>query len=99
MRAGTSRAVVSSVIGLNTTVGGHAEDAVAEHAAIYQAIGDGEPDAPQAAALHIDNTLEDYHREIQRRVSGQPSVQIGQCGVDVFPWRARLRQHPGRGSS
>ena len=100
MRAGTSRAVVSSVIGLNTTVDGHAEDAVAEHAAIYQAIGDGEPGAaPQAAALHIDNTVEDYRREIQRHVSGQPSVQIGQCGVDVFPWRARLRQHPGRGSS
>ena len=61
----------SSVIGLNGTVGGHAEDAVAEHAAIYQAIRDGKPEAAaQAAALHIDNTLEDYRREIQRRVFG-----------------------------
>ena len=61
----------SSVIGLNGTIGGHGEDAVAEHAAIYQAIKDGEPEAAaQAAALHIDNTLEDYRREIQRRVFG-----------------------------
>jgi GntR family transcriptional repressor for pyruvate dehydrogenase complex len=61
----------SSVIGLNGTVGGHAEEAVAEHAAIYQAIRDGDPEAAaRAAALHIDNTLEDYRREIQRRVFG-----------------------------
>jgi GntR family transcriptional regulator, transcriptional repressor for pyruvate dehydrogenase complex len=63
----------SSVIGLNGTIGGHADGAVAEHAAIYQAIRDGEPEAAaRAAALHIDNTLEDYRREIQRRVFGQP---------------------------
>jgi GntR family transcriptional repressor for pyruvate dehydrogenase complex len=61
----------SSVIGLNGTVGGHAEEAVAEHAAIYQAIRDGDPAAAaRAAALHIDNTLEDYRLEIQRRVFG-----------------------------
>ncbi|GAA3437575.1 FadR/GntR family transcriptional regulator [Kutzneria kofuensis] len=61
----------SSVIGLNGTIGGHAEGAVEEHAAIYRAIRDGEPEAAaQAAALHIDNTLQDYRREIQRRVFG-----------------------------
>ena len=61
----------SSMIGLTGTVGGHAEGAVAEHAAIYQAIRDGEPEtAAQAAVLHIDNTLEDYRREIRRRVFG-----------------------------
>jgi GntR family transcriptional repressor for pyruvate dehydrogenase complex len=61
----------SSMIGLNGTVGGHAEGAVAEHAAIYQAIRDGEPEAAaQAAMVHLDNTLEDYRREIRRRVFG-----------------------------
>jgi GntR family transcriptional regulator, transcriptional repressor for pyruvate dehydrogenase complex len=61
----------SSIIGLHGTLGGHAEEAVAEHAAICQAIRDGDPDAAaQAAAVHIDNTLEDYRREIQRRVFG-----------------------------
>lgn len=61
----------SSVIGLSGSMGGHAEGAVAEHAAIFQAIRDGEPEAAaRAAALHIDNTLQDYRREIQRRVFG-----------------------------
>ncbi|HEX5404437.1 MAG TPA: FadR/GntR family transcriptional regulator [Pseudonocardiaceae bacterium] len=61
----------SSTIGLHGTVGGHAEGAVDEHAAIYQAIRDADPEAAAlAAALHLDNTLEDYRREIQRRVFG-----------------------------
>jgi DNA-binding FadR family transcriptional regulator len=61
----------SSTIGLHGTVGGHAAAAIEEHAAIYQAIRDGDPDAAaQATAAHLDNTLEDYRREIQRRVFG-----------------------------
>ncbi|GAQ50435.1 FadR/GntR family transcriptional regulator [Streptomyces acidiscabies] len=61
----------SSTIGLHGTVGGHAPEAVEEHAAIYRAIRDGKPDeAAGAAAVHLDNTLEDYRREIQRRVFG-----------------------------
>lgn len=61
----------SSTIGLHGTVGGHADEAVAEHAAIYQAIKDGDPEAAAlAATLHLDQTLEDYRREIQRRVFG-----------------------------
>ncbi|WP_326950736.1 FCD domain-containing protein [Amycolatopsis sp. NBC_01307] len=61
----------SSTIGLHGTVGGHAAEAVEEHAAIYQAIRDGDPEAAaRAAAVHLDNTLEDYRREIQRRVFG-----------------------------
>lgn len=61
----------SSTIGLHGTVGGHAEGAVAEHAAIYQAIRSGDAEAAaEASTLHLDNTLEDYRREIQRRVFG-----------------------------
>jgi GntR family transcriptional regulator, transcriptional repressor for pyruvate dehydrogenase complex len=61
----------SSTIGLHGTVGGHAAEAIDEHAAIYRAIRDGDPEAAaQAAAVHLDNTLEDYRREIQRRVFG-----------------------------
>jgi DNA-binding FadR family transcriptional regulator len=61
----------SSTIGLHGTVGGHAAEAVDEHAAIYQAIRSGDPEAAaQAAAAHLDNTLADYRREIQRRVFG-----------------------------
>jgi GntR family transcriptional repressor for pyruvate dehydrogenase complex len=61
----------SSTIGLHGTVGGHAEEAINEHAAIYRAIRDGDPEAAaQATAVHLDNTLEDYRREIQRRVFG-----------------------------
>jgi len=61
----------STAIGLHGTVGGHAAEAVEEHAAIYQAIRDGDPEAAaHATAVHLDNTLEDYRREIQRRVFG-----------------------------
>lgn len=61
----------SSTIGLRGSVGGHAAGAVEEHAAIHRAIRDGKPDeAGAAAAVHLDNTLEDYRREIQRRLFG-----------------------------
>jgi GntR family transcriptional regulator, transcriptional repressor for pyruvate dehydrogenase complex len=60
----------ASVIGLRG-LGGHADAAVGEHEAIYRAIRDGEPEAAaQATSVHLDNTLEDYRREIQRRVFG-----------------------------
>ena len=61
----------ASVIGLRG-LGGHAHAAVDEHDAIYRAIRDGEPEAAaQATSVHLDNTLEDYRREIQRRVFGR----------------------------
>ena len=61
----------SATIGLHGTLGGHAAEAVEEHAAIYQAIRDGEPaEAAHYATVHLDKTLEDYQREIQRRVFG-----------------------------
>ncbi|MET0234019.1 MAG: FadR/GntR family transcriptional regulator [Kibdelosporangium sp.] len=61
----------SSTIGMHGTVGGHAQGAVEEHAAIYRAIRDGDPHAAaQATEVHLDNTLEDYRREIRRRVFG-----------------------------
>jgi DNA-binding FadR family transcriptional regulator len=61
----------SSIIGLQGTLGGHAQEAIAEHAAIYRAIRDGDAEgAALAAAVHIDNTLEDYRREIQHRLFG-----------------------------
>jgi len=61
----------SATIGLHGTLGGHAAEAVEEHAAIYQAIRDGEPaEAARLATVHLDKTLEDYQREIQRRVFG-----------------------------
>jgi len=60
----------ASVIGLRG-LGGHAHGAVDEHEAIYRAIRDGEPEAAaQATSVHLDNTLDDYRREIQRRVFG-----------------------------
>jgi len=62
----------SNIIGMHGTAGGHVSGAIEEHAAIFQAIRDGDSDAAaQAAAVHLDNTLEDYRREIQRRVFGQ----------------------------
>ncbi len=63
----------ASVIGLGG-LGGHADAAVDEHEAIYSAIRDGEPEAAaQATSVHLDNTLKDYRREIQRRVFGKPA--------------------------
>jgi len=60
----------ASVIGLRG-LGGHADAATGEHEAIYRAIRDGDPEAAaQATSVHLDNTLEDYRREIQRRVFG-----------------------------
>lgn len=60
----------ASVIGLDG-LGGHAATAVEEHEAIYRAIRDGEPEAAaEATSVHLDNTLEDYRREIRRRVFG-----------------------------
>ncbi|HEX6526177.1 MAG TPA: FCD domain-containing protein [Streptosporangiaceae bacterium] len=60
----------ASVIGLRG-LGGHARAAVGEHEVIYRAIRDGDPEAAaQATSVHLDNTLEDYRREIQRRVFG-----------------------------
>ncbi len=61
----------SSVIGIRG-VGGHAAEAVEEHDAIYCAIRDGKPEAAaEATYIHLDNTLKDYRREIQRRVFGE----------------------------
>jgi DNA-binding GntR family transcriptional regulator len=45
----------------------HAAEAVEEHSAIYRAIRDGDADA---ATVHLDNTLEDYRRDIRLRVFG-----------------------------
>jgi DNA-binding FadR family transcriptional regulator len=59
----------SSILGRSGTMGDRVHKAVAEHAAIYQAIRDGRPDdATAAAVLHIDNSLEDYNQEIRRRL-------------------------------
>lgn len=61
----------SNIIGMCGGIGGHASGAIDEHAAIYRAIRDGDPEAAaRAATVHLDNTLEDYRREIQRRVFG-----------------------------
>jgi DNA-binding FadR family transcriptional regulator len=59
----------SSLIGLCGSIGGHASEAVDEHDAISRAIRAGDPEgAARAAAIHIDNTLEDYRREIRQRI-------------------------------
>ncbi|WP_328752638.1 FCD domain-containing protein [Streptomyces sp. NBC_00285] len=61
----------SSAIGIHDTFSDHTEAAVEEHEAIYRAIRDGRPDeAGKATAVHLDRTLEDYRREIQRRLFG-----------------------------
>ena len=61
----------SNVIGMHGALGDHARDAVAEHTAIYEAIRDGDPDAAASAtSVHLDKTLDEYRREIQRRVFG-----------------------------
>ncbi|MFS1303523.1 FadR/GntR family transcriptional regulator [Streptosporangium longisporum] len=59
----------SSIIGLRGSIGGHGAKAVEEHEAIHRAIRMGDAEAAaQAAAVHIDNTLEDYRKEIQQRI-------------------------------
>ncbi|WP_405854342.1 FCD domain-containing protein [Streptomyces sp. NBC_01515] len=61
----------SSAIGIHDSLGEGTEAAVAEHEVIYRAIRDGRPDeAAEATAAHLDRTLEDYRREIQRRLFG-----------------------------
>ncbi|MGW2487924.1 FadR/GntR family transcriptional regulator [Streptomyces sp. NPDC001606] len=61
----------SSAIGIHDTFGEGTESAVVEHEVIYRAIRDGRPDeAAEATAAHLDRTLEDYRREIQRRLFG-----------------------------
>ncbi|WEH12984.1 FCD domain-containing protein [Streptomyces sp. VNUA24] len=61
----------SSNFGLHDTLGPRSEAAVEEHAAIYEAIRDGRPQAAaDATALHLDRTLDNYRQEIQRRVFG-----------------------------
>ncbi|MFF4488169.1 FadR/GntR family transcriptional regulator [Streptomyces sp. NPDC001544] len=61
----------SSAIGIHDTFGEGTAAAVEEHEAIYRAIRDGRPDeAAAATAVHLDRTLEDYRREIQRRLFG-----------------------------
>ncbi|GAA1967862.1 FadR/GntR family transcriptional regulator [Catenulispora subtropica] len=61
----------SSTIGMRGAIGSHAAEAITEHAAIYEAIRDGDPEAAAAATgVHLDRTLEDYRQEIQRRVFG-----------------------------
>lgn len=61
----------SSTIGMHGAIGSHAAEAVAEHAAIYEAIRAGDPEAAaEATGVHLDKTLEEYRREIQRRVFG-----------------------------
>jgi DNA-binding FadR family transcriptional regulator len=61
----------ASVIGMHGVLGDHARDAIAEHAAIFEAIRRGDPDAAaEATSVHLDKTLDEYRREIQRRVFG-----------------------------
>ncbi|MGW2831592.1 FadR/GntR family transcriptional regulator [Streptomyces sp. NPDC001286] len=61
----------SSAIGIHDSLGEGTPAAVDEHEAIYRAIRDGHPDeAAEATAVHLDRTLEDYRREIQRRLFG-----------------------------
>jgi DNA-binding FadR family transcriptional regulator len=61
----------SSAIGIHDSFGEGTAAAVEEHEAIYRAIRDGRPDeAAEATAVHLDRTLEDYRREIQRRLFG-----------------------------
>ena len=63
----------SSIIGRHGAAGSRIPSAATEHEAVYRAIRDGRPeDAAAAAVLHIDNSLNDYNREIRRRLFGQP---------------------------
>ena len=73
----------ASVIGISG-VGGHAAEAVEEHDAIYRAIRDGKPDAAaDATVVHLDNTLKDYRREIQRRVFGDSAPSLARPAADL----------------
>jgi GntR family transcriptional regulator, transcriptional repressor for pyruvate dehydrogenase complex len=59
----------SSILARSGTIGDRVHKAAAEHTAIYQAIREGRPDdAATAAALHINNSLDDYNQEIHRRL-------------------------------
>ncbi|MFI9566715.1 FadR/GntR family transcriptional regulator [Streptomyces rishiriensis] len=59
----------SSAIGIHDVLSEGTAAAVEEHEAIYRAIRDGRPEeAAKATADHLDRTLEDYRREIQRRL-------------------------------
>lgn len=61
----------SSAIGIHDVLSEGTKAAVEEHEAIYRAIRDGRPDeAAAATVVHLDRTLEDYRREIQRRLFG-----------------------------
>lgn len=61
----------SSAIGIHDSLGEGTAAAIEEHELIYRAIRDGRPDeAAEATAAHLDRTLEDYRREIQRRLFG-----------------------------
>lgn len=61
----------SNIIGLHGQASSRIVEAAEEHAAIYEAIRDGHPDnAAQAAANHVDRSLEDYRLEIRRRLFG-----------------------------
>jgi DNA-binding GntR family transcriptional regulator len=59
----------SSILGRSGRVDDRIHQAAAEHDLIHQAIRDGRPDeAAAAAVLHVNNSLEDYNREIRRRL-------------------------------
>ncbi|WP_055531820.1 FadR/GntR family transcriptional regulator [Streptomyces graminilatus] len=61
----------SSAIGIHDNLGENTRYAVEEHEAIFRAIRDGRPEeAAEATAVHLDRTLEDYRRVIQRRLFG-----------------------------
>ncbi len=61
----------SSAIGIHGMLVESAKLAVEEHEAIYRAIRDGRSEeAAAATVVHLDRTLEDYRREIQRRLFG-----------------------------
>ncbi|WP_243705952.1 FadR/GntR family transcriptional regulator [Micromonospora sp. KC721] len=81
----------SNLIGLRGSVGGHAAKAIEEHETICQAIRAGDAEAAAAAAAtHIDNTLDDYRREIQQRIFS---------AADRQPSTAAAREAvPGEGS-
>ncbi|MFI1964604.1 FadR/GntR family transcriptional regulator [Streptomyces pathocidini] len=61
----------STVIGLGGRTIDRVAAAAVEHAAIYEAIRAGRPEAAaRAAAEHIDNSLEDYRKAVRQRLFG-----------------------------